>query len=81
MTKNIQRHRPKDGSRSSRSMSVKYFLYKKTDGKKFCVCKSAFMSILNIEKDKITGVLQRLHQSSGGLAKETRVGDQRSQKN
>lgn len=45
VTKNIQRRRPKDGSRSSRNMSTKYFLYKKTDGKMLRVCKSAFMSI------------------------------------
>lgn len=81
VTKNIQRRRPKDGSRSSRNMSTKYFLYKKTDGKMLRVCKSAFMSILNVKNDRITGVLRRSHQSSGGLAKETRGGDHRSQKN
>lgn len=80
-TKNTQRHRPKDGTRGSKNMSVTYYLYKKSDGKNVRVCKEAFMAILNVKKDRIFGVLQRSHKASGALAKETRGGDHRSIKN
>ncbi|XP_069354794.1 uncharacterized protein [Maniola hyperantus] len=81
VTKNVQRHRPKDGTGCLKNMSITYYLYKKSDKKNVRVCKEAFMSILNIKKDRIWGVLRRSHNSSGALAKETRGGDHRSQEN
>lgn len=76
----INRRRPKDETRAGKNMSVQYMLPKRTTGGQVRVCKSAFLSVLNIKKDRVTGVVQRSFKSSGAPAKENRGGDHRSQK-
>ncbi|CAH2088243.1 unnamed protein product [Euphydryas editha] len=62
-------------------LSVQYYLPSATVGGLVRVCKGAFLSILNIKKDRVTGVLQRSFNVSGAPAIENRGGDHRSAKN
>lgn len=76
-TKQCKRERLKSGARGPNKFSTNYFISVKNPTRKMRICKSAFLSILNIGKDRVTGVLQRSF-NEGNLAKERRGGDRKS---
>lgn len=73
------RRRPKTGLRSKKDMAVTYFVRKKSTGEAIPVCKSSFLGVLCLNKNRIQGVLKR-HLRTGSVASENRGGDRHSLK-
>ncbi|KAL4711365.1 hypothetical protein ACJJTC_019206 [Scirpophaga incertulas] len=61
-------HRPKN-------LSTEYYVTIKNPHKQIRVCKSAFLKILNVGKDRVTRILQRSFKDGGSIAKENRGGN------
>jgi hypothetical protein len=70
---NIQRRRPKTEERSSKGISIKYYVQSQHN-EKFRVCKSAFLKILRVNEGRVKGILNR-YKASGFSAIENRGGN------
>ncbi|XP_047517354.1 uncharacterized protein LOC125057625 [Pieris napi] len=69
------RKRLKDQSRGPKNLSAEYYVTIKNPHKQVRVCKSAFIKILQVGKDRVTGILQRSYKDGGSVAKENRGGN------
>lgn len=69
------RIRLKNDSRGPNNLSAEYYVTVKNQHKQIRVCKSAFLKILNVGKDRVTGILQRSFKNGGSIAKENRGGN------
>lgn len=69
------RIRLKNDSRGPKNLSAEYYVTVKNQHKQIRVCKSAFLKILNVGKDRVTGILQRSFKNGGSIAKENRGGN------
>lgn len=71
--------RIRDNTRGKKSITIKYSI-RKSDGKGAKVCRQFFLSILNIKKDRVQGVMRRFL-ANGTPPKEGRGGDRIKSKN
>lgn len=71
--------RIRDNTRGKKALTIKYSI-RKADGKEAKVCRNFFLSILNIKKDRVQGVMRRFLET-GTPPKEGRGGDRLRGKN
>ncbi|KAF4516774.1 hypothetical protein B566_EDAN004613 [Ephemera danica] len=74
----VNRKRPKDNSRSSRTVSTTYHI-RKANNRVVQVCKLAFENIICVSKSRVSNVVKR-HFVSGELPRETRGGSRQNEK-
>lgn len=71
------RTRLQDQSRGPKNLSAEYYLTIRNPHKQVRVCKSAFIQILQVGKDRVTGIIQRSYKDGGSVAKESRGGNRK----
>lgn len=73
---NCSRIRLKDETRGPKNLTAEY--YATHMKKQIRICKPAFIKILNVGKDRVTGVLQRSYKNGHSVATETRGGNRKA---
>lgn len=73
-TKEVQRTRPKTGTKNPKVCQTKFFVRKNEENKMVPVCQKAFLGILQITRSRVEFVTKNF-QKSGSLPEESRGGD------
>ncbi|KAF9796767.1 hypothetical protein SFRURICE_012618 [Spodoptera frugiperda] len=69
------RIRLKNASRGPKNLTAEYYVTIKNSHNQIRVCKSTFLNVLKVGKDRVTGILQRSYKDGGSTAKENRGGN------